>query len=83
MINIDYEHSITVTFSNTRDAEDLTTFMNILSKCNTEAKKSGFKNMFKGREKEFIKALYSHLTGEVNSSENVYAEKDTIKDKSW
>ena len=80
MINIDYEHSVTITFSNINDANDLTTFINILAKCNTEAKKAGYKNMFKGREKEFIKALYSHLTGEVHTSENVYADKDTIRE---
>lgn len=80
MINVDYEHSITITFSNTREAEDLNTFISILGKCNNEAKKAGYKNMFKGREKEFIKALYGHLTGEVHSSESVYAERDTIRE---
>lgn len=79
MINIDYEHSVTITFSNTKENEDLTTFMEILSTCNKEAKKSGFKALFRGRQGELVKALYSHLTGQAKESEHVYADGDTVK----
>jgi uncharacterized protein (DUF2344 family) len=80
MINVDYEHSVTITFSNAKENNDLDTFMSILQKCNKEAKKSGFRTMFKGREKEMIKALYSHLTGHSKESEHVFAERDTVRE---
>jgi len=79
MINIDYEHSITITFSNSRDGDDLNTFVDILTKCNKEAKKSGFKTMFKGRERDLITSLYHTLSGTVDNRDAVIADKDTVK----
>ena len=79
MINVDYEHSVTLTFSNTKDGDDLNTFVSILAKCNKEAKKAGFKNMFKGREKDMISGLYSVLSGQVNESDHVFSDRATIQ----
>ena len=79
MINVGYEHSITVTFSNSEDSQDLTTFMTVLSKCNTEAKKSGFKSMFKGKERELVTSLYAALSGTTNHEETIHADRDTVK----
>lgn len=80
MINVDYEHSVTITFSNSKDNNDLDTFISVLQKCDKEAKKAGFKTMFKGREKDMIKALYTHITGHTRDSEHVFAERDTVRE---
>ena len=61
MIIIEPEHRLTITFTNTTDTEDITTFISILKKCNKEARKSGFKSMFSSDEKEFIKQLSETL----------------------
>ena len=80
MINVDYEHSVTITFSNSGDNNDLDTFIDILAKCDKEDRKAGFKTIFKGREKEVIKALYIHMTGHTKGTEHVYAERDTVRE---
>ena len=62
MIYIEPEHKLTVTFTNTTESSDITTFISIMGKCTKEANKSGFKSMFTNDEKSFIKALHENLT---------------------
>ena len=63
MIYIEPEHKLSVTFTNTTESNDITTFMGIIDKCAKEAKKSGFKSLFTNEEKSIIKALYENLNG--------------------
>jgi len=79
MINVDYEHSVTITFSNGKEGDDLSTFVSILSKCNKEAKKAGFKTLFKGREKELITSLYSVLSGQDKDLDHVFSDRATVQ----
>ena len=61
MIFIEPEHRLSLTFTNTSESNDITTFVNIINKCVKEAKKSGFKSFFDTDEKNFIKTLHANL----------------------
>ena len=61
MITIHPEHKLTVVFTNDEERDDITTFMNVITKCTKEAKKSGFKCMFNNEESEVIKGLNETL----------------------
>jgi hypothetical protein len=61
MIFIEPEHRLSLTFTNTSESNDITTFVSIIDKCVKEAKKSGFKSFFNTIEKNFIKTLHENL----------------------
>lgn len=66
MISIIPEHRLTLVLTNDEDGNDISKFMNIISKCTKESKKAGFKNMFTANERELLEALASNLG--VNNS---------------
>lgn len=61
MIFIEPEHRLSLTFTNTSESNDITTFVSIIDKCVKEAKKSGFNSFFNTIEKNFIKTLHENL----------------------
>jgi len=61
MIQISPEHRLTISFTHDDESNDIKTFVDIISKCDKEVRRSGYKNMFKPDEKEFIKILHDNL----------------------
>ena len=70
MIYIEPEHKLSVTFTNTTESNDITTFVNIIKKCAKESSKAGFRGMFNKEEKDIILALNENLGGENKSETN-------------
>jgi len=67
MMSIIPEHRLTLLLTNDENGNDISKFINIISKCTKESKKAGFKNMFTANERELLEALASNLG--VNNSE--------------
>lgn len=70
MIYIEPEHKLSITFTNTTESNDITTFVNIIKKCAKESSKAGFKGMFNKEEKSIIFALNENLNSETKVENN-------------
>jgi len=83
MIYIEPEHRLTISLTNDTSSNDISTFIQIITKCNNETKKAGFRNLFTPEEKNVINALYSNLgIQESNKGEikNIPGDKVKIED---
>lgn len=78
MLEIGYDHRITLEFSNTRESKDLNHFAMVIKKCYKESKKAGFRNMFNKDERVFIENLFENLTGQVAEKEFITSDRKTF-----
>lgn len=59
-----HENSVTFKISNTLGDDAVEVFYNVMKKCNTEASKKGFRNMFNSEEKSFLKEFNEKINGD-------------------
>lgn len=64
------EHSLTIKLTNEGTENELDIFLNVLNKCNKEAKRSGYKKMFNKDECGLIRALHNEFLGDEKVDTN-------------
>lgn len=64
MVEAIREESMTFKVTNNDVVDEVGIFLEIVKKCNTEAGKKGFRNLFNSEERAFIKELHKKITGD-------------------
>lgn len=80
MLEIGYEHNITLKFTDADNSKDLSNFASVINKCYKESRKVGFRNMFNKAEREFISDILHTLTGQSSSEPIITSEKKTVEE---